>query len=532
MPGKEMAESEVAQPPNGTVVNRRRIRVMISSTRADLMQYRLAAIEVLHDLQDIVSGRIQISIVGMETKTQTGDGEYPVEKSKLWVEESDWVILIVGRHYGTITNEVDVNGLSVTEWEYRHASALKKKIFVFLSGSGDSSDPYDGQGDAPLLSNWTEKQSEVQAAGLKAFRNVLAARVSSLFRNARHFEKSLRLTLTRALFDLGPDLRDPALRALLSGLLDKSLKPCFRGVKQLYRCKEIHDAIHRLRQGALVPLRDKVDSKAKGLRKPTEDARTVMAEITEKTRQLKDDDESKDLKLQVDRLGAALKEFRVSDDDDEQLPFDKISEGLDECLSALEKAFAAANAAMTTRKDMFAKLHESMTQELERAGRGNLPAETVAQIDEEIEKTQINRDRLLGTLKDHNTWQAVHGEVVEATLSGKVAKQRRCIEREASRLEESIARISAQSKQDVEDISALEGEFAKLAQAQARRLALPEASPEDEQAEAWDIFCHAFDACFFEVDRRTLAVVGRSKTRVEDLEASFREEGVDKSGDA
>jgi hypothetical protein len=526
----------------GRRTNLRQIKVMISSTRADLMQYRRAAIAVLQELQSIFSERFQIVPIGLETAAQTGDGEYPVAKSKEWVDASDWVILIVGRHYGTITNEAGVNGLSVTEREYRHALATGKKIFVFLSGPNHSTDPYDGQGDDEPLSIWTMEQTEDQAAGLKAFRDTLAERVTALFRNARHFEKSLRLTLTRALLDLGPDLRDPALRALLSGLLDKSLKPCFRGVKQLYRCKEIHDAIHRLRLFAMEPLRVAVyddrgtGRRRRGLLKATEAARTVMAEIVEKTRQLDDDDESQDLKRRIDQLGATLREFRVVDDHDEPVPIDEISEQLDECSSALEKAFAAANAAMTTRKDMFAKLHESMTQELERAGRGNLPAETVAQIDEEIKKTQINRDRLLGTLKDHNTWQAVHGEVVEATLSGKVAKQRRCIEREASRLEESIARIRAQAERDGEDISALEGEFATLAQAQAQaqaqRLALPEASPEDEQAEAWDIFCHAFDACFFEVDRRTLAVIGRLKARVDDLEASFRHAGVDRSGDA
>lgn len=511
---------------------------MISSTRADLMQYRRAAVKVFDELNIAFGKRgVRIERVDMETEPQTGDGETAVEISKTWVEASHWVILIVGRHYGTITGEEGANGKSVTEWEYRHALAKEKKVFLFLSGPPGSTDAYDGRGDDNNLANWTEQQNEAQAAGLKAFRMELGGKVAALFRNAQDFESKLRATLIGRLIDLGPDLSDPALRALFAMLHDKSLKPCFRGVKQLYRSKEIHDAIHRLRQHALVPLRDAVDRKkrreeSKGLQKTVGSAQTMMGAITEKSSQLGDDGESADLKGKINLLGEEVRALRVLDDDDKPLPIVTIDEQLNACFSALEKAFAAANTAMGTRKDLFAELHNSMTLELERAGRGNLPPRTVAQIDEEIRKTMINRERLLGTLKDHDTWQAVHSEVVEANSSGKVAKQRRCVEREAPRLAESIKRIRAQARSDDEDISALDWEFAKLADAQAKRLAQPYTEPEDAQKEAWDEFCHAFDACFFAVDARTLAVVGRSKARVEDLEASFKHAGIDKSSDA
>src|SRR5215204_685330 len=109
---------------------------MISSTRADLDQYRREANRILTGIADEKRNRVQVLEVSMESETQSGNREFAVEVSKRWVEESDWLILIVGWNYGTISDEPDAAGLSVTEWEYRHACGFpEKKVFAFVAGA-------------------------------------------------------------------------------------------------------------------------------------------------------------------------------------------------------------------------------------------------------------------------------------------------------------------------------------------------------------------------------------------------------------
>ena len=99
----------------------KQIKIMISSTRADLAQYREEASRIIKKVAAEKEKRVQLVEVSMEKETQSGDREFAVAVSKRWVEESDWVVVIVGWNYGTISDEVGADGLSVTEWEYRHA---------------------------------------------------------------------------------------------------------------------------------------------------------------------------------------------------------------------------------------------------------------------------------------------------------------------------------------------------------------------------------------------------------------------------
>src|SRR4029077_632563 len=112
----------------------RRLRIMISSTRKDLNQYREVASAVIKKVAEEQEKRAQLIEVSMEKETQSGDREFAVAVSKRWVSESDWIVLIVGWNYGTISDEEGANGLSVTEWEYRHAIDKGKKVFVFIAG--------------------------------------------------------------------------------------------------------------------------------------------------------------------------------------------------------------------------------------------------------------------------------------------------------------------------------------------------------------------------------------------------------------
>src|ERR1700757_260920 len=102
------------------------IKIMISSTRADLMQYRQEASRVVKRVAQDFEREAQLVEISMEKEVQSGDRELAVAVSKRWVEESDWILLVVGWNYGTVSTEPAAGGLSVTEWEFRRAIELKK----------------------------------------------------------------------------------------------------------------------------------------------------------------------------------------------------------------------------------------------------------------------------------------------------------------------------------------------------------------------------------------------------------------------
>ena len=112
---------------------------MISSTRDDLQEYRDHASKIIKRIADEKSSLIHIDDISMEKENQTGQQENAVTVSKRWVGKSDWIVLIVGFHYGSVDDDPSSEGISVTEWEYRHAISLKdKKIFVFMADDPDA----------------------------------------------------------------------------------------------------------------------------------------------------------------------------------------------------------------------------------------------------------------------------------------------------------------------------------------------------------------------------------------------------------
>ena len=95
----------------------RRLIVFISST-SDLSLDRQAAKQALAELE----------IHGSQFESWPSTPNDPIAECLKRVEESDAVVLILGRRYGTLTE----NGLSVTHSEYRHAIQFKKPMFVYL----------------------------------------------------------------------------------------------------------------------------------------------------------------------------------------------------------------------------------------------------------------------------------------------------------------------------------------------------------------------------------------------------------------
>jgi predicted Zn-dependent protease with MMP-like domain len=78
---------------------------MISSTRDDLQEYRDHASKIIKRIADEKSGSIHIDDISMEKENQSGERESAVAVSKRWVTKSDWIILIVGFHYGSVNDD-------------------------------------------------------------------------------------------------------------------------------------------------------------------------------------------------------------------------------------------------------------------------------------------------------------------------------------------------------------------------------------------------------------------------------------------
>ena len=141
----------------------KQIKIMISSTRADLAQYREEASRIIQRVAAEKEKQVQLVELSMEKETQSGDREFAVAVSKRWVEESDWVVVIVGWHYGTISDEPGADGLSVTEWEYRHAFERGKKLFVFIAGNPNTADRYRVSAEEREdLKDWSPRQTKEQ----------------------------------------------------------------------------------------------------------------------------------------------------------------------------------------------------------------------------------------------------------------------------------------------------------------------------------------------------------------------------------
>lgn len=135
------------------------ISIMISSTRDDLQEYRDRASEIIRRIADEKSSSIHIDDISMERENQSGEQESAVAVSKRWVTNSDWIILIVGFHYGSVGDDPSSEGLSVTEWEYRHAVSLNnKKIFVFMADDPDVRSTKSGVSlEDHNLKNWIDR---------------------------------------------------------------------------------------------------------------------------------------------------------------------------------------------------------------------------------------------------------------------------------------------------------------------------------------------------------------------------------------
>lgn len=227
-----------------------RICIMVSSTRADLDAYREAAAQVIESLRRAFERDLQLLDVSMERQLQTGLPEGPAAVSRRWVEEADWVVLIVGWHYGSLSSESGTEGLGFTEIEYRRARELGKRVFMFLAD-----DPAD-----PALARWKDSDA-ARARLIERFRHELAERFFlATFADRKEFEDRLANTLHEAL----QRERDRRLQERFGqlGELIEAVGPGIRDfaatVKLIGACKRVHDCLHGQLQRGVRPIRETV----------------------------------------------------------------------------------------------------------------------------------------------------------------------------------------------------------------------------------------------------------------------------------
>ncbi len=101
----------------------KKLQVFVSSTYADLIEERQAAVQAILDAGHIPAG-MELFKAGNESQLKT------IYK---WIDESDVYMLILGGRYGAIDEE---SGLSYTELEYQYALSKNMPVFsVVLSES-------------------------------------------------------------------------------------------------------------------------------------------------------------------------------------------------------------------------------------------------------------------------------------------------------------------------------------------------------------------------------------------------------------
>lgn len=431
----------------------KQIKIMISSTRADLAQYREEASRIIKRVAAEKEKRIQLVELSMEKETQSGDREFAVAVSKRWVDESDWVVVIVGWNYGTISDEVGADGLSVTEWEYKHAVKLGKKLFVFIAGSPSTTNQYRysaGDGEREDLKDWILIQTNEQKEKLEKFKQELGGRHADMFGGLKTFREHLEKTLKDAIDDLPPEIQPGTPLAELIVAVTPHIRDCIRKVTLIANCKRIHDLLHELRQHVIRPLREEVLSvwKQEGTLSVSRE-RVIWGCMSKASRQLavigevrkSIGPEHQGLRDSVDTVlivgnvsndgeGGAISRDSIgrrcaclqrpelwnveSDSPGSRPSREEFTEVVDEFADDVQDAFSEADRSMTREESDLRERYLALLEGLKHARQQrNLSPSDHQRLDEELETIHANRSRLKNSLTHHHRWQEAHDKLHE-----------------------------------------------------------------------------------------------------------------------
>jgi len=408
----------------------KKIKIMISSTRSDLAQYREKASEIIKKVAAEKERIVQLTEVSQEKETQSGDRESAVRVSKRWVEEAHWVVIIVGWNYGTISDEEGADGLSFTEWEYRHALKHGKKLFVFIAGNPEDSNKYRvSDEEKEDLKDWRRsRQTEEQIKKIEKFRQKLRKRHSQIFSNLPMFRERLETTLKNAIDALSnidvPPLpiatATPLARLMVE--MNPKIQYCIDKVMLIASCKQIHDLLHECLQHAIRPLREEVLSlwKQEGTLSRTREREiwNCMMRASGPIRGINSVRESFDPKILAKHKYLCRGVDRVKDCfgkwDKKFDSLGKFSESVDIFAEAVQAAFSTADRSMAEQESALGVRYVKLHHDLKRARKHwNLSSSEHQRLDSEIEKVEANRDRVKNSLTIHHRWQEIHDKLHE-----------------------------------------------------------------------------------------------------------------------
>lgn len=163
---------------------KRKLQVFVSSTYADLIDERQAAVSAILKAGHIPAG-MELFTAGDRSQMKT------IER---WIDESDVYMLILGGRYGSIEPST---GLSYTELEYDYAVEQGKRLFATVISEG-ALEKKIKEGGSKFL-----EQQEPKA--LQQFRTKALSNISSFFSDPR----DVRLCVYESLSDFAadPDLK-------------------------------------------------------------------------------------------------------------------------------------------------------------------------------------------------------------------------------------------------------------------------------------------------------------------------------------
>src|SRR6266404_3133853 len=149
---------------------RKRLQVFVSSTFADLIPERQAAVEAI-----LTAGHIP---AGMELFT-SGD-ESQMDVIKQWIDESDVYLLILGGRYGSIEPK---SGKSYTQLEYEYALSKDKPLFSCVI--------QDSAIESRVKTEGTKVIEMQEPQKLKDFRALVLSKTSRFWEDAKDIKISI-----------------------------------------------------------------------------------------------------------------------------------------------------------------------------------------------------------------------------------------------------------------------------------------------------------------------------------------------------
>ena len=497
--------------------------IMISSTRADLMQYREEASRVIKKVAGDCERRVQLVEKSMEKEVQSGDRELAVAVSKRWVEESDWVVLIVGWNYGTISSEAAATGISITEWEFHHAVELEKRTYAFVVGEPGSANEYRvSDEENEDLKDWKDKQDEEHRAKLKAFKESLASRHLEYFKNLRHFSERLEKTLREATDPIGPGT--PLADLLIA--VGPSIQQCIDKVKVIAACKRVHDHLHELRQNVIRPILESalIQWRSDGqLGVPVATliankigvAEGLVRHITY---------EKENIGVKDGNLLAAL--GRVIDmnpkiDFQNQLPdLEDCAKTVSRYSATVQTAFTLTDTAMLKDSNALDDLHVSFVTHVATVRqRCRLSPAEEAKLKDGLQRIEQNKMHLIEVLDAHHGWQYQHDKLEMLNgfrRSGDFDDQlANFLINDSPQLSSMVEKVTAElAQEDANPI--LSSKLALL----SRNLGAISQTP---VLTVFDSMRKTFDDVFYQIDKRALGAVQESEQWVRDLETRLKE---------